>query len=187
MHELDRIYEAYKLKQVSRFNNVLLRKESSAEHVFSSLFLAQYFLKKVKGLSEEKVMRMILYHDLVEVYAGDKYTFDLNELEQKEIDEDNAAKKLIKTLPMPLVKDFEECWAEWREGKTMEAKFCKAIDVLDPAINELERPDEWKKYGYTEKKFRDTKEKYVNDFPELKEFMEEMIVELKKRRIIVVE
>jgi putative hydrolase of HD superfamily len=185
MHNLDRIFEAYKLKQVNRNTNVLARKESTAEHVFSSLILAQYFLKKIKGLDENKVMKLLLYHDLVEVYAGDKYTFDEEELKKKEKDEEKAAEKLLQTLPQELVSDFQLSWAEWRKGSSKEVKFCRAIDVLDPAINELERPEAWKKFGYTENKFRDTKKGFIAEFPEMVAFMEEMIVELKKRGIIV--
>jgi putative hydrolase of HD superfamily len=187
MHEIEKIYEAYKLKQVNRAGNVLQRKETTAEHIYSSMILARYFLKKVKGLDEAKVMKLILYHDLCEIYARDKYTFDKEEIRKKEIEEDKAVKKLLTVLPAENAGELEECWKEWKERKTPEAKFCKVIDALDPAINELERPDKWKKYGYTEKKFRDTKEKYVSEFPEMKDFFEEMIKEYKKRGLIVKE
>jgi len=187
MHEIDKIYEWYKLKQVNRYTNVLARKETASEHVYSSLILAQYFLKKIKGLNESKVMKILLYHDLCEVYSGDVYSFDKKELEEKGRAENEAVKKLLKTLPREIVPDFEESWKEWKERKTRESKFCKAIDVIDPAINELWRPEAWKKFGYTEKKFRETKEPYIQQFPELKQFLEEMIIEYKKRGLIVKE
>ena len=131
MHELDRIFELYKLKQVNRNTNVLLRKESTAEYVFSSMILAQYFLKKIKGLNENKVMKLLLYHDLVEVYAGDNYTFDVGELKKKELDEEAAAEKLemIETGSTIDFGDFSSSTITSKAWKALSENDLEAVKV----------------------------------------------------------
>lgn len=61
----------------------------------------------------------------------------------------------------------------------------KAIDVLDPTINEMHNHKLWKKYNFTEKVLREMKEPYVNEFDETKDFFEEIVKEFDKRKLIV--
>jgi putative hydrolases of HD superfamily len=182
MHEIDQLYELYKLKQVNRKTVILKRNESTAEHIYSTIMLAKYFLKKIKDLDENKVINLILYHDLCEIYAGDTFTSERTEITNRK--EQEATIKLSKIIPTELSKEFLDYWNEWLAQETNEAKFAKAMDKLDPPINELYNMHKWKEYGYTEKMLRKTKEKYLLPFPELIDFFEEMIIEYKKRGLI---
>jgi putative hydrolases of HD superfamily len=183
MHELDRIYEIYKLKQVYRQTQINNRKESTAEHIYSSIILAQYFLKKIdQKLDENKVIKLILYHDLCEIYAGDVYT--LKRTKKTDEDEQKAVNKLITTLPKEISNDLKIYWDEYLKQETLEAKFSKAIDVFDPIINEMHNETLWKKFCFTEKLLREMKEPYIKEFPKLIEFFEDLIIEFKKRKII---
>lgn len=185
MHEIDRLFELYKLKEVYRKTEISKRNESTAEHIYSSLILAQYFLKKVKGLNENKVMKLILYHDLCEIYAKDTFTLErTNETDKKE---QKAIEKLSKIIPQELSKEILEYHKEYVEQKTIEAKFARAIDVLDPTINEMHNHKLWKKYNFTESVLRSMKEPYVNEFKETKEFFEDIVIEFKKRKLIIEE
>ena len=72
MDELQRIRKLYKLKCVYRDSSVGNRKESSAEHSWSCLMLADYFMKKIKlKINKMRVYELLMYHDLVEIEAGD--------------------------------------------------------------------------------------------------------------------
>ena len=61
-----------KLKFVERRNSVGERKESPAEHSWSCLIIADYFIDKIKQkLDKLKVYNLLIYHDLVEIESGD--------------------------------------------------------------------------------------------------------------------
>lgn len=81
MDELQRIRKLYKLKSVYRDSSVGNRKESSAEHSWSCLMLADYFIEKMNlKIDRIKVYELLMYHDLVEIEAGDTlYTMSIKE------------------------------------------------------------------------------------------------------------
>ena len=72
------IGEIEKLKAVTRFNRTLDKRfENSAEHSWQvaivATLLKEYYPSE---LNMEKVMTMLLLHDLGEIYAGDTWVFD---------------------------------------------------------------------------------------------------------------
>lgn len=184
MHELDKLNLINKLKEIERKTKVKNRYETTAEHTFSALVLAEYFFKKTKKINKEKVRKLILYHDFCEIYAKDTFLPEERELKKKEKLEDKAVKRLEKELPKEIAEDLTKYWKEWLAGKTSEAKFAKSIDALDPVIQATNYPKDWKKYNITESVLRKRKEKYFTEFPPIKMFFEELIKELKKRKII---
>jgi putative hydrolase of HD superfamily len=184
MNEFDKIFELYKLKHVYRKTEVKDRYESTAEHIYSSLILAQVLLKKInEDLDENKIMKMILYHDLCEIYSGDTHT--LERTHETDLAEDKATKKIVEVSPKEIANDIKEYNKEFVERKTREAKFAKAIDVLDPTFNEMKNPSLWKRHGFSEKVFREMKEPYIKDFPELVDFFESIVSEFKNRKLFV--
>ena len=75
---VDFIKEIEKLKSVTRFNRTLDgRFENSAEHswqgAIAAIVFQDYYPEK---LNMEKVISMLLIHDLGEIYAGDTWVFD---------------------------------------------------------------------------------------------------------------
>ncbi|MBU1975023.1 MAG: HD domain-containing protein [Nanoarchaeota archaeon] len=170
-NELQFLRTFYKLKQVYRENSVADRKESSAEHTWSAMILADYFLTKGQyKLDKLKVYDLLLYHDLVEIETGDIGIHREEARKDKDAQEDKAAKKLSKDIPLVLQAKYLSLHTEFAEQKTSEAKFAKAIDHLDAQIHELDNKDDWK--GWTEEKTRELLEKYYPDFPDLKQIFE---------------
>jgi putative hydrolase of HD superfamily len=181
---LEQLHTPYLLKEITRSGKVKGRNESTAEHTFSTITLAEYFLKLHPKLNELKVIKMILYHDYVEIHAGD---FDiLNEAARKNKleNEKKAFLKLKKDLPKEIIPEFENSWKEYLEGKTLEAKFAQAMDALDPILQSIHQREEWKEKGYTEEKLRKYKQHYFEEFPSLLKFFNEMLEELKKNKIV---
>lgn len=169
--EIRSIHIFYKLKEVERYKGV--EKESSAEHTYSCILLAQYFLPKIgEKLDEMKVMKMLLYHDVVEIEAGDTYFADCDGLLCKEKNENEALCKLKCMLPEDICCDFEMFWKEFEANETREAKFCNAIDKLDPYFQVLFKPEVLHKLNVTEKVLRDSKEEYFREFDVIFEFYE---------------
>ena len=168
-----------KLKTIYRFNSVEDRKESTAEHSWSCLILADFFLSKIDfNLDRLKVYELLMYHDVVEIEAGDSPLHpEIKRLDKSE-KEKKAMEFLHQELPTPLNDKFLKLFTEFEEQKTLESKFAKAIDALDAEIHELDYKQDWK--GWSEEFLVTKKLKFFEEFPELKKVFFEILDYLKK-------
>ncbi len=177
MEEIEKLLTLYRLKNVARSSSVQSRKESSAEHSWSCLVLADYFLSKMAlntgktPLDRMKVYEMLIYHDLIEIETGDVCI--TKKTEEKEKKEKAALPLLVKKIPPKLVGKFLKLFQEFEERKTKEARFAKAIDALDTVLQELDCKEDWK--GWTEEFLRKKKEHLLMDFPELMTMFEKIL------------
>jgi putative hydrolases of HD superfamily len=175
MTELDGLRIFYRLKDVSRMNSAKDRKESSAEHTWSALMLADYFITKFyeKRLDRLRVYELLMYHDVVEIESGDIPLHpNTDKSRQKEI-ESKSAIILSKKIPKVLSKKYVGLFHEFESRVTDEAKFAKAIDLLDAEIHGMDYKEDYK--GWTEEFLRKHKERYFKEFPELEAFFEEAV------------
>jgi len=179
MQEINRLREIYRLKEVERSNSVGVRKESSAEHSWSCLILADYFLSKSKlKINRLKVYELLMYHDLVEIETGDICISKVEERKNKDENERKASAILAQKLPSPLQKKFKYLFQEFLEQKTIESRFAKAIDHLDAELHELDYKEDWK--GWTEEFLRSKKEHLFKEFPEMADVFEKVMVWARK-------
>lgn len=126
-----------KLKETYRFNSVKnkngsIRKESSAEHSWSCIVLADYFLTSFEfNVDRLKVYELLLYHDLHEIESGD-FPLDPNikHINKKE-KETKAIQIVCKKIPLSISNKYDELIFEFEHLTSKEAKFAKAIDVFD--------------------------------------------------------
>lgn len=164
--DIFKLREFNKLKQVYRINTVGERKESSAEHSWSCMMLADYFFGKVDiGMDKLRVLELLMYHDVVEIESGD-FPLDPNiENSGKEKIEAEAAERLAPRLPDG--EKFLRLFAEYEAQQTIEAKYANAIDKFDALIHELDNKDDWK--GWTKEFLMEKKEKYFLHFPYMHE------------------
>ncbi len=179
MENINRLRKFYQLKNVYRANSVSGRKESSAEHSWSCLILADYFLSKMKEeLDRIKVYELLMYHDVVEIEAGDVCLLDENSRKSKKEKELQALHILKEHIPKILKEKFVALFQEFEGEKTREAKFAKAIDALDAQIHEMDYKEDWK--GWTEEFLRKKRRYLFEEFPELKEAFEKQMKFLRK-------
>ena len=181
--ELHQLRKFYELKNVERTARVGNRRESPAEHTWSALILADYFLSKMERERENKLDRLkvyelLMYHDVVEIEAGDVNLLDEHTRKDKKENEMKAAHVLHKKLPSELGTKFLILFQEYEDGKTKEARFVKAIDALDAEIHELDYKEDWK--GWTEEFLRKKKGPLMEEFPEMKKLFEESLKFCKK-------
>jgi len=95
MTDLKKLRKFYELKNIQRTNSVGNRKESPAEHSWSSLILADYFLTRSNmKLDRLKVYELLMYHDVVEIECGDICISKEKERENKKENEKQAAIRL---------------------------------------------------------------------------------------------
>lgn len=176
--ELKRVHTLYLLKEVNRYGTVKDRQESVAEHTYSMLILAQFFLPKIEQrLDELKVFKMLLFDDIIEVETGD--TFILHRQGPAHAKEHEALPDFVARLPKEFAREYEELWHEHEEGKTLEAKFCIAIDAMDPIIHSMFKYEDWRRNKFTEKKLREKKEHLFREFPAMHQAFEDLIRHLR--------
>jgi len=179
MHDIDKFRVIYKLKSISRYATVDNRKESSAEHTWSSLILADYILTKVHlNIDRLKIYELLMYHDLMKIHAGDtpinpnienQHKVEINQLQK----EKQAFHKIITELPENLSKKYESIYTEYVESISEEAKFARAIEELDSSIQELDYKKDW--IGFSEEFLRKKKTIWYKEFPIIMEIFEEFL------------
>lgn len=124
-----------RLKQVIRRNGLWdgSRPENTAEHSWHAALSAQLLAPYANQLIDvDKVTRMLLIHDLIEIEAGDTFVYDAEGLAAQEEAELKAAEVVFGHLPPEQGQALRVLWDEFEERSTPEAKFAKAIDRFMP-------------------------------------------------------
>ncbi len=145
------IFEIDKLKNVLR--QTLLtdgsRQENSAEH---SWHLAMTALTLAPLADEpidlERVMKILLVHDIVEIDAGDVFIYDSEARAEAAVAEQAAADRLFGMLPEPEGGELRAAWDEYEARQTPEAVFAYACDRLQPLMLNLSTGGgSWRRHG----------------------------------------
>ena len=129
------------------------RNENDAEHSWHMAIMA-YLLREYSNdpIDISKVMLMCLIHDLVEIYAGDTYAYDEENLKTQKAREDIAKEKIFSLLPEDQKKEFIKLFDEFEEYQTAESKFAHAMDNLQPLIlNDSNDGGDWRAHQVTAK------------------------------------
>ena len=133
--------ELEKLKATHRNNRTLdaYRFENSAEHSWQGALMALVFREYIpEEVNLEKVMSMLLIHDLGEIYAGDTFIFDDVGKSDSYHRELESLKISLDKLPSDQQNSFLELWQEFETGISVEAKYARVLDALVPLLNHLE-------------------------------------------------
>lgn len=136
------------MKNIFRRNLLIdgSRRENDAEHswhlAMMAVILEEYSEKKV---DIERVIKIALVHDLIEVYAGDTFAYDAKGNEDKYEREVAAAEKLFGILGGEQGAEIRALWDEFEEMETPESRYANAIDRLQPLIlNYMTNGHTWK-------------------------------------------
>lgn len=182
MKGLEELKHLIRLKGVERKGEVGERSESTAEHTWACMILADHFIKVVKQpLDEVKVMKLLMYHDLVEIECGDVFILDTEARKKKAEEEKNGSQVLANKIPASISDDYLRFFEEYEAYETPEAKFAMAMDKIEPIVHwSVYATEKLKPLGWTEQVIRDTKEKYMEPFPELLKFFNDWIDHMKE-------
>ena len=133
--------EVERLKVVYRRNRTIepSRWESSAEHSWHVALMAWVLSEHSNSDSLDmfKIVRMLLIHDLVEIYAGDTWLYDVEASDAQGAEEASSASRLFALLPEDQAAEFESLWQEFEARSSPEARYAAAIDGLQPLTNHL--------------------------------------------------
>jgi putative hydrolase of HD superfamily len=137
--QLEFLAEADKMKGVFRQTLVMdkSRHENDAEHSwhFALMALTLYEYAGYGGVDINRVIKMALLHDLVEIYAGDTFAYDAEGAKDKQRREESAANKLFALLPPEQACEYRSLWEEFDAMETPDSLYASAIDRLQPFIS----------------------------------------------------
>ena len=149
--------EADRLKSVLRATTLVdgSRPENSGEH---SWHLALYALvladQAGPGVDINRVIRMLLIHDLVEIDVGDVPIHSANGLAHASVEtmtaEAKAADRIFGLLPPDLGTSLRALWEEFEAAETPDARFAKSLDRVQPVMaNLMSGGGTWATYNVT--------------------------------------
>lgn len=138
-----------KMKTVYRQNLLIdkSRRETDAEHSWHIAIMAMLFAEFApEGTDSDRVVKMCLVHDLIEIFAGDTFCYDSKAGEDKEERERLSADRLFALLPEDDGEELRTLWEEFEEQKTPDAVFAACLDRFQPLVgNFLCDGHTWKK------------------------------------------
>ena len=123
----DLLFEARMLKEIPRsgFHFLGAGRESVAEHVYATAFIALVMSELHPEMDGLKLLRLCLVHDLPEARVG-----DLNSVQKAYVraDEPRAVADAVRGLPFG--PRLEALIAEYRNGSSPEAELARDADQL---------------------------------------------------------
>jgi len=145
------ILELDKLKGVTRKVRPLGldRYENSAEHSWQLALLA-YSLAPHAGsaVDLDRVIRILLVHDIGEIDTGDTMVFVEEGLKERKAGELGAVTRIFGRLPEPQGAQLLALWQEFEDAQTPEARFAHAVDRAMPVLlNLANQGQSWRENG----------------------------------------
>lgn len=145
--------EADRLKSVMRRTRLVdgSRHENTAEHSWHLALLAMLLADTAGADADrDRVLRMLLVHDLIEVDAGDTFAFDAAGYLDKADREQAAAARLFGILPAPQGDELRALWEEFEAEESADARFAVAMDRFQPLLlNFYGGGGSWREHGIT--------------------------------------
>jgi putative hydrolases of HD superfamily len=136
---LEFIVKADALKKVLRKTRVIKndRLENAAEHSWHLALMALVLQRYANApINLERVIKMLLLHDLGEIEVGDFNLYD-NARSEAQKSERVAIERLSSSLPQELYAEMMSLWTEFTEGITPEACYARALDRFQPFLSNL--------------------------------------------------
>jgi putative hydrolase of HD superfamily len=148
---VDFILELDKLKAVTRKVRPigLDRYENSAEHSWQIAMMAASLASYAESpVDINRVLAMLLVHDIGEIDAGDTMVFVEGGWEQRKAAELASVKRIFGLLPDSQGEAFLELWQEFEDAATPESRFAHSIDRAMPVlINLANQGGSWREHG----------------------------------------
>ncbi|OZA15242.1 MAG: hydrolase [Rhodobacterales bacterium 17-64-5] len=149
--------EADRLKRVLRATTLVdgSRRENSGEHSWHLALYAMVLADQAgPDVHIDRVIRMLILHDLVEIDVGDVPIHSANGQahgsDAIQAAEAVAAARIFGLLPADLAPEFLALWAEFEAAESPDAVFAKSLDRVQPVMaNLMSGGGTWVEYGVT--------------------------------------
>lgn len=148
---IDFVLELDKLKAVTR--KIRLRDtdryENSAEHSWQIALLASSLASYAEtSVDIDRVIRMLLVHDIGEIDTGDTMVFVEGGWEERKAAELAAVTRIFGLLPAQQGTELLSLWKEFERGETADARFANAADRAMPVLLNLANAGQsWRENG----------------------------------------
>ncbi len=149
--DIEFIVELDRMKSILRQTSLIGedKREDDAQHSWHisvmAMILSEYANEDIDVC---KVIKMLLTHDLVELYAGDTFCYDKVGNQDKKQRELAAADKIYGMLDEEKGKELRKLWDEFEEMETPEALFAASMDRLQPMLNNYyNNGGTWRKFN----------------------------------------
>ena len=179
LKQIEFIKEIDKIKFIFRKTKLISsnRNENDAEHswhlAMMAMVLAEHANEQIDLL---RVMKMVLIHDIVEIDAGDIFIYDATKNHTNTEEELKAAKRIFGLLPEEQAQELIALWEEFEAGETADARFAKAMDRLEPLLqNSSNNGGTWNEFGVNYQKVYDKKKLIKNGSETIWEYTEKLI------------
>ena len=172
---LDFLKTAANLKKISRQGWIdklsLNNPESVADHSYSMAVMSMV-ISDLENYNSEKILKMVLLHDLAESKIGD-YTPQQLSSEKKTKLENSAFDEIIENLPDLIKTQYLQIWQEYQENTSPESKIVHQIDKLEMVL----QAKIYQKDGHSQEKLESFFESAKIDItdPKLKELFTKII------------
>ncbi|MBF0431070.1 MAG: HD domain-containing protein [Fibrobacteria bacterium] len=126
------------------------RRENDAEHAWTVSLMAVLLSEYASApVNIQRVVKMLLIHDIVELDAGDLFAYDDDQAKAAQRKREyKAAERIFSILPEDQAKDLKALWTEFEQGKSDDALFANSMDRLSPLLlNYTTGGKMWKKHG----------------------------------------
>jgi len=114
------------------------RVESVAEHMYGAFLLAWVYLPESTDYSKDKILRMLLLHEVSEAFTGDKLPSNKTENDRAD------AKQWIEYLSMlgthkalPGLASLKKNWSDFAERRGLDGRIAKDFDSLELLVQLL--------------------------------------------------
>lgn len=188
LKQINFIKEIDKIKYIQRKTKLFHsdRPENDAEHswhlAMMTIVLAEHSDVPVDVL---KVLKMVLIHDIVEIDAGDTFIYDTQKNHNNTENELIAAKRIFGLLPDEQANELIAIWQEFEAGETPEARFAKAMDRIEPLLqNTSNNGGTWREFDVDYSKVFEKKKVIAQGSATLWEFAENLLNESVEKGIL---
>lgn len=150
--QLDFIVEVDKVKHIVRQSKLFdgSRFENDAEHSWTICLMAMLFAEYANvPVRIDRVVLMLLIHDVVEIDAGDTFLYSAQRPDAVH-QERAAAERIFGLLPDDQRDWLIDAWHEYEARETPEAQFAAVFDRLQPVYQNYKTEGfTWKQHGVT--------------------------------------
>lgn len=188
LQQINFIKEIDKIKYIQRKTKLFHsdRPENDAEHswhlAMMTIVLAEHSDVPVDVL---KVLKMVLIHDIVEIDAGDTFIYDTQKNHSNTENELKAAKRIFGLLPDEQANELITIWQEFEAGETPEARFAKAMDRIEPLLqNTSNNGGTWREFDVDYSKVFKKKKVIAQGSATLWKFAENLLNESVEKGIL---
>ena len=133
---LDFLKDASNLKNIPRQGWIdklsITHPESVADHSYSMSIMAM-IISDLENYDSEKILKMVLLHDLAESKIGDFTPGQISKDEKEKI-ENQAFHEIMENLPTRISSEYAEIWKEYQNQISVESQFVHQIDRLEMAL-----------------------------------------------------